>query len=163
MGGGRTLINSDILRRINQSPLSGNIANVLYFLHSDPAFRTLFYHRLGKIGFAIGWIRPGLKSLYIARTMPIGPGCYLPRPFSTILHAKRIGKNFSCMQLTTLGKTEKGNPIIGDNVSLGANVTIIGNVKVGDNVTVGAGSVVTKDVPSNCVVAGVPAKVIKWK
>lgn len=50
---------------------------------------------------------------------------------------------------------------IGNNVSLGANVTIVGHVHIGDNVVVGAGAVVVKDVPSNCVVAGNPAKIIK--
>lgn len=53
-------------------------------------------------------------------------------------------------------------PIIGDNVFLGANVTIIGGVRIGNNVEVGAGSVVVKDVPDNCVVAGNPAKIIKY-
>ena len=52
-------------------------------------------------------------------------------------------------------------PTIGNNVSLGANVTIIGPVHVGNNVTVAAGAVVVKDVPDNCIVAGVPAKIIK--
>lgn len=93
--------------------------------------------------------------------MPIGEHCYLAHPLSTILSAKSIGNNFSCMQLTTIGKEKGMNPIIGNNVHLGANVTIIGAVHIGDNVTVGAGSVVVKDVPDNCVVAGVPAKIIK--
>ena len=46
-------------------------------------------------------------------------------------------------------------------MSLGANVTIIGPVHIGNNVTVAAGAVVVKDVPDNCMVAGVPAKIIK--
>ncbi len=53
--------------------------------------------------------------------------------------------------------------VIGDNVSLGANVTVIGNVHIGNNVIVGAGSVVIKDVPDNCVVAGNPAKIIRYQ
>lgn len=52
--------------------------------------------------------------------------------------------------------------MIGDNVSLGCNVTIIGGVHIGNNVTIGAGSVVVKDVPDNCVVAGNPAKIIRY-
>lgn len=40
-------------------------------------------------------------------------------------------------------------------------MTIIGGVHIGDNVMVGAGSVVVKDIPDNCVVAGNPAKIIK--
>lgn len=56
----------------------------------------------------------------------------------------------------------KGNPItIGDNVWVGCNVTILDGVTVGNGSTIAAGSVVTKSVPPNVVVAGVPAKVIK--
>ncbi|MDO5463801.1 MAG: DapH/DapD/GlmU-related protein [Akkermansia sp.] len=51
--------------------------------------------------------------------------------------------------------------LVGDNVEIGANVTIIGGVKIGNNSVIGAGSVVVKDVPANCVVAGNPAKIIK--
>lgn len=47
-----------------------------------------------------------------------------------------------------------------DNVFIGSNSTILPNVKIGPNVIVAAGSVITKDVPANSVVAGVPAKVI---
>lgn len=47
-----------------------------------------------------------------------------------------------------------------DNVFIGTNVTILNNVRIGSNVIVAAGAVVTKDVPDNCVVGGVPARVI---
>lgn len=50
---------------------------------------------------------------------------------------------------------------VGNDVWIGGNVTIIGGVKIGRNVVIGAGAVVTKDVPDNCVVGGVPAKLIK--
>jgi len=50
---------------------------------------------------------------------------------------------------------------IGSDVWIGGNVTVIGGVHIGDNVVVGAGAVLTKDVPANTVVAGVPARVIK--
>lgn len=49
---------------------------------------------------------------------------------------------------------------IGDNVFIGSNVQILYDVKIGNNVVIAAGAVVTKDVPSNSVVGGVPAKVI---
>lgn len=58
-------------------------------------------------------------------------------------------------------KNNGERPIIGDNVSLGANVTIMGGVHIGNNVVVGAGSVVVKDVPDNCIVAGNPARIIR--
>ena len=55
----------------------------------------------------------------------------------------------------------KGSVVIGKNVWIGDKVTILPNVKIGDGSVIGANSVVTKDVPSYCVAAGNPAKVIK--
>lgn len=51
---------------------------------------------------------------------------------------------------------------IGNNVWIGAAVTILPGVTIGDNTVIAAGSVVTKDIPSNCVAAGNPAKVKKY-
>jgi acetyltransferase-like isoleucine patch superfamily enzyme len=48
--------------------------------------------------------------------------------------------------------------IVGDRVRIGSNSTIL-PVKIGNNVIIGAGSVVTKDIPDNCVVYGNPAKI----
>ncbi|WP_220738966.1 2,3,4,5-tetrahydropyridine-2,6-dicarboxylate N-acetyltransferase [Leuconostoc miyukkimchii] len=50
---------------------------------------------------------------------------------------------------------------IGNNVLVGANAVVIEGVQVGDGAVVAAGAIVTKDVPENTVVAGVPAKIIK--
>ena len=55
----------------------------------------------------------------------------------------------------------KGPVIIGDNVWIGEKSTIVANVKVGQGSIVAANSVVTKDVPPYCVVAGCPAKIVK--
>lgn len=55
----------------------------------------------------------------------------------------------------------KGEIIIGNNVWVGERVTILGGITIGDNVIIGANSVVTHDVPSNSVVAGVPARIVK--
>lgn len=70
------------------------------------------------------------------------------------------------MHLTTIGKSnpqkkDLERPVIGNNVTLGANVMILGDIKIGDNVTIGAGSVVTKSVPDNCIVVGNPARIIR--
>ncbi len=55
----------------------------------------------------------------------------------------------------------KGDIVIGQNVWLGDKVTILSGVTIGNNVIVAANSVVTHDLPSNCMVAGCPARIIK--
>ena len=50
---------------------------------------------------------------------------------------------------------------IGNDVWIGGGVTIVPGVTIGDRVVIGAGSVVTKDIPSDCVAAGNPARIIK--
>ncbi|WP_460798679.1 sugar O-acetyltransferase [Microbacterium sp. GXF0217] len=50
---------------------------------------------------------------------------------------------------------------IGDDVWIGANCTVLPGVTIGSNVVVAAGAVVTKDVPDDCIVAGVPAKLVR--
>lgn len=156
----RELLYED-LKRINQD-LSKRWVKILYLLHTDGFFRELFYYRLGPIRqFIVSWLRPSYSHFHICRSMKMDGGAYFPHPFATYIHAKRIGRNFSCRNCTTIGKTDYGNPVIGDNVSVGANCVIIGNITIGDNVVIGAGSVIVKDIPSNCVVAGVPARVIR--
>lgn len=54
-----------------------------------------------------------------------------------------------------------GNCIIGDYSVFGTNATMLPRVTVGKNVIIGAGSVVTKNLPDNCVAVGIPAKIIK--
>ena len=57
---------------------------------------------------------------------------------------------------------ESAKPIsIGNSVWIGGGVNVIGGVTIGDNVVIGAGSVVTENIPSNCVAAGNPCRVVK--
>ena len=51
--------------------------------------------------------------------------------------------------------------IVGNNVWIGANVTVLPSIKIGDNSIIGAGSVVTKDIPSNVIAVGNPCKVLR--
>jgi len=52
--------------------------------------------------------------------------------------------------------------VIGDNVWIGANCTILPGVRIGENAVVAAGAVVSRDVPPNAIVAGVPARVLRF-
>lgn len=72
-----------------------------------------------------------------------------------------IGNNLNIRQGVTIGNTDEGVPIIGDNVYIGVGGKVIGNVKVGNNVKIGANAVVLKDVPNDCSAVGVPARNIQ--
>lgn len=89
-----------------------------------------------------------------------------PHPIGIVIaDCAKLGNNCVIFQNVTIGgKTRTGKngfPTIGDNVIIYAGACIIGDVKIGNNVQIGANSVVIKDVPDNCIVAGVPAKIIK--
>ena len=75
-----------------------------------------------------------------------------------------IGDDVTIYQGVTLGgvssKKEKRHPTLGNRVVVGAGAIVLGNITVGDDVRIGAGSVVVKDVPPDCTVVGVPARVV---
>lgn len=82
-----------------------------------------------------------------------------------VIHKKAvIGRNCSIGQNVTIGGGGRtpGVPRIGDNVHIGAGAVVIGGIHIGDNVTIGANAVVNKDIPSDCVAVGVPAKPVKF-
>lgn len=63
-----------------------------------------------------------------------------------------------------MNNQKKSAPIlIGDNVWVGVNVTILKGVRIGNGAVIAAGSVVTRHIPENCLAAGIPAKVLKEK
>jgi serine O-acetyltransferase len=74
-----------------------------------------------------------------------------------------IGSNCHIDQHVTIGGTSKkyGVPVIGNNVYIGSGSKILGPVIIGDDVVIGANAVVINDVPSNCLVVGVPGKIIR--
>ncbi len=84
-----------------------------------------------------------------------------------------IGPYFSCHpenhrfpELTSLIRmqgTQRNGIVIGKNCWIGAKVTVLDGVQIGDNCVIAAGAVVTKTMPANAVIGGVPARVIRLR
>ena len=124
-------------------------------------FRNLFYYRMGEYRSVFIWLLPPESTLNIW-CPEIGPGCHFEHNYATYLNAERIGANFYCLQLVTLGNdAQMRRPVIGDNVSIYTGATVFGGITVGNNVTIGAGCVVHRDVPDNCTVVGNPAVIVR--
>lgn len=138
--------------------------SLAYYLICRKPYRNLFYYRIPMARY-FKILLPQYDLFTIVNGCDFEGGAFvLNHPYATILNAKHIGKNFICCHLTTIGNARPGRndllPWIGDNVTVGANASIIGNVIIGNNVTIGAGTVVVKDVPDNCVVVGNPARIL---
>lgn len=73
-----------------------------------------------------------------------------------------IGKGTTIQHSVTIGEIDGSHkcPVIGNNCFIGARAMVLGNVKIGNNVKIGAGAVVLKDVPDNCTVVGIPARIV---
>ena len=82
-----------------------------------------------------------------------------------VIHEKAIiGAHTQIEVNVVIGENKKDQvPVIGNHCHIGAGAVLIGGITIGDHVTVGANSVVTKSIPSYTVVAGVPARIIKYK
>ena len=107
--------------------------------------------------------------VYIEEDVEIGKNCKI-RPFVFIPSGVKIGNEVFIGPGVVFtndkypkagGEWELRETIVEDEVSIGAGAVVLPGFRIGKGAIVGAGSVVTKDVPSNAVVVGNPAKVIK--
>jgi len=134
--------------------------------------RKIIIQKLERKGFKfITIIHP---TAYLSKTAQLEEGICVA-PMSIINVNVQIGAhsiiNSNCNishdcvlgKYTTLSPsaTLAGGVILEDGVFVGAGATILPDVKIGENAIIGAGACVTSDVPSNCTVVGVPAKIIK--
>jgi putative colanic acid biosynthesis acetyltransferase WcaB len=131
---------------------SNKILIILFFLY------LIFYR------FFVEWV----LNIELPWSLKAGSGLRLEHGHALVINGEsRLGKNVILRHSTTIGNKRLQNstysdcPRIGDNVDIGVHVCIIGPIEIGDNVTIGAGSIVTKNIPSNCVVVGNPARIIK--
>lgn len=112
------------------------------FIYRHSQLKYNLYIGVNTCGYGLNIMHPGFRRLETVAS--IGNNC-------TILPMVLIGK-----------KSPKTSckAVIGNNVYIGTGVTILAPITIGDNVIIGAGAVVTKDIPNNCTVVGIPAKIV---
>lgn len=140
----------------------------------EPGYRYLFYFRLAKawsgkplIGLIARFMlrRCSFRfSIQIRQNTSIGEGFYIGH-FGTIVvnESAIIGKNCNISPGVTIGQANRGKyqgvPVIGDNVWMGVNATIVGKIVIGNDVLIAPGAYVNFDVPSHSIVIGNPGTV----
>lgn len=162
-------IKNDIKRNLiaTNSPHTQNTFILFcYLMNEHQSFRSIFYLRIGKIRYIrhlLFWFyKPNESVMVHMAEDKIGSGLRLCHGNSIVCIAESIGENVDIYQQTTIGFSKNGFPKIGNNVIIYAGAKVLGNIKIGNNVIIGANAVVKNDIPDNSVVAGVPAKIIKY-
>ena len=157
-------------------------SSLRHFWHAwrtEPGLRIICWLRLTACLRSYRWTRWGFYhvaayihhklavkyGVYIDPLTEIGGGLHLAHPCCIIINRRvRLGRNCNLAHSVTLGSTNRGersgNPVLADRVFVGAGAVVIGAIKIGSDAAIGANAVVTKDVPSGAVVAGVPAQII---
>ena len=133
---------------------SSTVPSLKYWLH--PIGRLVLRRLRYKLGISIPW------------NTVIGSGFYIGHFGGIVVNGRAIiGDNCNISHCVTIGKGNRGPnsgvPRIGDNVYIGPGAKVVGAVRIGDRVAVGANCVVTKDIPDDAVVVGIPGRVISFK
>ncbi|CAN5216170.1 serine O-acetyltransferase [soil metagenome] len=172
----RPIIEQDLKRWVEHGPKRVNLREFpewkqfAWLIWKIPTFRNLLYYRIGR---EVHWpsrvlleitkrIYRRWPSLWIAASA-IGPGLFIQHGYSTAIGGKRIGSNCWINQEVTIGhlRNEDEGPVIGDNVRIAAGAKVLGNITIGDNCKIAPNSFVNRNVPPNCTVIGVPARIVK--
>lgn len=172
-----TLTKSDLFRYSGSAGLKDH----LYHYLLSPGYRYTCWmrfcaytqaHPFWRILFPFAWlvyyhlqIKFGIAISFKAK---IGPGLYIGHHGGIVTNEEmQIGKNCNLSHDVTIGVSRRGEragvPVIGDNVYIGPGAKIFGKITIGNNAAIGANCVVTKDIPENGVVVGIPGKVISYE
>lgn len=117
-----------------------------FFLRRFLGYKNISYDSIIEGGVILDRVYP--DQIYIA------PGCLVARGAVILSHEHVFRDSID-------GYPKKYRTSIGSNTFIGINAIICPGVEIGSSSIIGAGSVVTKSMPSNCVIAGNPAKVIR--
>ena len=161
---------------IARDPAAGSRWGVIFLY---PSFHVMIFYKIGNAFWRYNLKFLARLIMYFARIftgIEIHPGAKIGSNFFmdhglgiVIGETTEIGENVTIYQGVTLGgimpsiesdsqRNQKRHPTIGNNVIIGSGAQILGSITVGDYARIGANSVVSKDVPSNVTVAGVPAR-----
>lgn len=160
----------DIKTIRERDPAAGTFAEVLTYA----GFWALFHHRIAhklykmNLRFAARVISQWSRFL---TNIEIHPGATIGRRFFidhgagvVIGETAIVGDDVTMYHQVTLGGTSlektKRHPTIGNNVLLGMGAKILGNITIGEGARIGANAVVTRDVPPNTSVVGVPGRIL---
>lgn len=163
---------TDVAAAFNKDPAARSLVEVLT---SYPGIQAILLHRVAHFFWNIGLpfipryisnITRQITGIEIHPGAKIGKDFFIDHGSGTVIgETTEIGDNVTIYQNVTLGGTSlepvKRHPTIGNNVVIGTGAKILGPITIGDNVRVGANSVVTKDVPPNSVVVGVPGRITR--
>ncbi|MGD1860640.1 MAG: serine O-acetyltransferase [Leptolyngbyaceae cyanobacterium] len=146
----------------------------LEVLFCYPGLQALMFHRLAHWLWNLGLpFFPRLLS-HISRFITgieihpgarIGCGVFIDHGMGVVIGETAIVGDYCLIyQGVTLGGTGKESgkrhPTLGENVVVGAGAKVLGNIQIGHDVRIGAGSVVLREVPSDCTVVGIPGRVV---
>jgi serine O-acetyltransferase len=148
--------------------------NWLEVLLCYPGFHALLVHRaahwLNDRGIPffprfLSHLGRFLTGIEIHPGATIGAGTFIDHGMGVVIgETATIGDYCLIYQGATLGGTGKESgkrhPTLGNHVVVGAGAKVLGNLQIGDRVRIGAGSIVLRDVPSDCTVVGVPGRII---
>ena len=161
---------------INRDPAAKSKLSVVL---TYPGVKAVFFHRIanffsvGKfdlIARIISQFSRFLTGIEIHPKAKIGQNLFIDHGMGVVIgETSEIGNNVTIYHMVTLGgispsiKSEeqrdvKRHPTLMDNVVVGSGAQILGPVVIGKNAKVGANAVVTKDVPENAIMVGIPAK-----
>ncbi|MHA1269012.1 MAG: serine O-acetyltransferase EpsC [Candidatus Helarchaeota archaeon] len=162
---------SDVKAAFEKDPAALSVVEILT---SYPGIKAILLHRVAhffyelKLPFVprfISDIARQITGIEIHPGAQIGSNFFIDHGSGTVIgETAEIGDNCTIYQNVTLGGTslerKKRHPTIGNNVVIGAGAKLLGPIKIGNNVKIGSNSVVTKDIPDNSVVVGVPGRIV---
>ena len=144
-----------------------------------PGVKAIFFHKIANffaiakfdlIARIISQLSRFLTGIEIHPKAKIGKNLFIDHGMGVVIgETSEIGDNVTIYHMVTLGgispsidsndqRNVKRHPTLKDNVVVGSGAQVLGPIEVGKNAKIGANAVVTKDVPENAVMVGIPAK-----